>query len=65
MNERSLRQETLNGRHMASIDWTSFLFALYRQIPTLKEYLVFWQDEAKIEQHNSACPRAIDIRRPN
>jgi len=26
-------------------------FGHYRQIPSLKEYLVFWQDEARVEQH--------------
>jgi len=26
-------------------------FAHYRKIPSLKEYLVFWQDEARAEQH--------------
>ena len=26
-------------------------FGHYRQIPTLKEYLIFWQDEARVEQH--------------
>lgn len=26
-------------------------FGHYRQIPSLKEYLVFWQDEARAEQH--------------
>lgn len=26
-------------------------FGHYRQIPSLKEYLVFWQDEAHVEQH--------------
>lgn len=26
-------------------------FGHYRQINSLKEYLVFWQDEAKVEQH--------------
>jgi len=28
-------------------------FGHYRQIPSLKEYLVFWQDEARVEQHTS------------
>lgn len=27
-------------------------FGHYRQIPTLKEYLVFWQDEPRVEQHS-------------
>lgn len=26
-------------------------FGHYRQIPSLKEYLVFWQDEVRVEQH--------------
>ncbi len=26
-------------------------FGHYRQIPSLKEYLVFWQDEPRVEQH--------------
>ena len=26
-------------------------FDYYRQIPSLHEYLVFWQDEARVEQH--------------
>ncbi|MCC7338902.1 MAG: Uma2 family endonuclease [Pirellulaceae bacterium] len=26
-------------------------FGHYRQIPALKEYLVFWQDEVRVEQH--------------
>lgn len=26
-------------------------FGHYRQIPSLQEYLVFWQDEAHVEQH--------------
>ena len=26
-------------------------FGHYRQIPSLLEYLVFWQDEARVEQH--------------
>ena len=26
-------------------------FGHYRQIPALQEYLVFWQDEARVEQH--------------
>jgi Uma2 family endonuclease len=26
-------------------------FGHYRQIPALKEYLIFWQDEARVEQH--------------
>jgi len=26
-------------------------FGHYRQIPALKEYLVLWQDEARVEQH--------------
>ncbi len=26
-------------------------FGHYRQIPALNEYLVFWQDEARVEQH--------------
>lgn len=26
-------------------------FGHYRQIPSLKEYLVFWQDERRVEQH--------------
>ncbi len=26
-------------------------FGHYRQIPSLREYLVFWQDEARVEQH--------------
>ncbi|MDZ4848165.1 MAG: Uma2 family endonuclease [Pirellulaceae bacterium] len=26
-------------------------FGHYRQIPSLSEYLVFWQDEARVEQH--------------
>jgi Uma2 family endonuclease len=26
-------------------------FGHYRQIPTLSEYLVFWQEEARVEQH--------------
>ena len=26
-------------------------FGHYRQIPSLKEYLGFWQDEARVEQH--------------
>ncbi len=27
-------------------------FGHYRQIPSLREYLVFWQDEARVEQHS-------------
>jgi Uma2 family endonuclease len=26
-------------------------FGHYRQLPSLKEYLVFWQDQARVEQH--------------
>ncbi len=26
-------------------------FGHYRQIPSLKEYLIFWQDEVRVEQH--------------
>lgn len=26
-------------------------FGHYRQIPSLKEYLIFWQDEPRVEQH--------------
>ena len=26
-------------------------FGHYRQIPSLIEYLIFWQDEARVEQH--------------
>lgn len=26
-------------------------FGHYRQIPSLQEYLVFWQDEARVEYH--------------
>lgn len=26
-------------------------FGHYRQIPSLREYIVFWQDEARVEQH--------------
>ena len=26
-------------------------FEHYRQIPSLKEYLIFWQDEPRVEQH--------------
>lgn len=28
-------------------------FGHYRQIPSLKEYLEFWQDEPRVEQHTA------------
>lgn len=30
-------------------------FGHYRQIPSLLEYLVFWQDEARVEQHTKTA----------
>ena len=30
-------------------------FGHYRQIPSLSEYLVFWQDEARVEQHTKTA----------
>ncbi len=32
-------------------------FGHYRQIPSLQEYLVFWQDEARVEQHTRTADK--------